>query len=226
MAFEAYLIKPYEYPHETDQFQALAEKLRNQYRDAPDLTVLIGNVLFGNNELDAVFLRKDSICVVELKSHGGKITFRENTPWLAGESEVQGGRHGNPFRQVRAYRIGLRNYLQKNQKEICDAHDDVTWIDIPAAVVFARPIEFDAEQLLGTVGYWLHVTDLDRVDSVLASVCSDRTGLREVEIRNLLRIMGIDSRYLYDETAPESNECPVVLEIAPSGPLRVAYHKT
>ena len=102
MAFEAYLTKAFDNPHENYQFDKLVSCLNLKFAGRPGLNVLIGNVLFEGKELDAILFQQDGIYVIELKSHGGRIIFRENAPWLAGDVEVKGGQFASPFAQVRA----------------------------------------------------------------------------------------------------------------------------
>src|SRR5579863_8965007 len=110
MPFEAYLTAKFEYPHENDMFAALVKHLMAQFDSAPDTHVLIGNIMFEGNDLDAVFLKPHGIAVIEMKGHGGKVTFHESTPWKVGNSDVVGGTRPNPFRQVRDYRRGVSNF--------------------------------------------------------------------------------------------------------------------
>src|SRR5687767_1130150 len=106
MPFEAYLTAGFQHRHENDMFAALVKILMSRFGASESLYVLIGNVLFEGSDVDAVLLKPDGICIIEMKSHGGKVKFTESTPWTVGASEVRGGSKVNPFLQVRAYRLG------------------------------------------------------------------------------------------------------------------------
>lgn len=56
---------------------------------------LIGNIMFEGNDLDAIYLKPNGIAVIEMKGHGGKVTFHESTAWKVGASDVIGGTRQN-----------------------------------------------------------------------------------------------------------------------------------
>ena len=225
MAFEAYLLRAFDYPHEKDQFRELVNRLNAQFGTSPGLHVLIGNVFFDGKELDAILFKGDGIYVIELKSHGGKIVFRENAPWLANGVEVKGGQHDGPFVQVRAYRSAVRTILVSKQERICPSRPDANWNFIGAVVVFANPIEFDPRDLVGNVRLWLCVTDLQRVAEVLAARPASRTGLEDTEIRNLLCELGIGQQRPYSDSMPDSSGPTELAEPPSPKPMGLAYLK-
>ena len=112
MPFTAYLPSGFQRRHENEQFDAVVQTLTSKFGGSPEPHVLIGNVMFEGHEMDAVLFKPNGICIIEMKSHGGQVLFTENTQWFAGEHEVRGGNHPNPFQQVRTYRYALRNYLR------------------------------------------------------------------------------------------------------------------
>src|SRR5665213_3691745 len=127
MPFEAYLTAEFQYPHENVMFAALVETLTVRFANDPALHVLIGNIMFEGKDLDALYVKPDCICIVEMKSHGGKVNFTESTPWIVGMSEVRGGSRINPFQQVRAYRLGVRNFFRNRERDILKRNRLVEW---------------------------------------------------------------------------------------------------
>src|SRR4051794_27405716 len=115
MPFAAYLPSGFQHRHENEMFDAIVQLLTTKFAEAAEPHVLIGNVMFEGHEMDGVFIKPDGICIIEMKSHGGQVLFTENTQWFAGEHEVRGGNHANPFQQVRTYRFALRNYLRARE---------------------------------------------------------------------------------------------------------------
>src|SRR5437879_1310612 len=99
-------------------FATLVENLASKFGRERGTHVLIGNVLFEGNDIDAVFIKSDAICILEMKAHGGKVQFTENTPWVVGTAEVRGGSKTNPFQQVRVYRLGLKNFFRNRERQI------------------------------------------------------------------------------------------------------------
>lgn len=224
MPFEAYLTAKYEYPHENEMFAALVRQLMAKFDSAPDTHVLIGNIMFEGNDLDAVFLKPYGIAVIEMKGHGGKVTFHESTPWKVGNSDVVGGTRPNPFRQVRDYRRGVSNFLANREKEILRSQRQVRWDQVSGVVLFGNNIEFD-EYVLGGLRVWFKVTDMARIAAHLSGIRSDELKLEEAEIRHILKLTGLDSRYLYQSSAlptgtPIQASLPVALKA-----LQVVYLK-
>src|SRR3989442_1502092 len=118
MPFKAYLPSGFEHAHENEMFDSLVRVLNQRFGPDPAPHFLIGNVMFDGEELDAVFLKRDAISVIEMKKYGGMIHFSENTEWFADDREVRGGRHPNPFRQVRTYRFALMGFLRQSEGQI------------------------------------------------------------------------------------------------------------
>ena len=113
MPFIAYLPRGFEHEHENKAFDELVARLKAKFDSAAGLHVLIGNVMFEGNEMDAVLFKPDGIAIVEIKNDGGRLCFNENTAWTASGIRVLGGTKENPFIQARGYRIVLRRYLKR-----------------------------------------------------------------------------------------------------------------
>ena len=107
MPFEAYLPQGFVHNHENRMFHELATSLSQAFGSGAKPVYLIGNVMFGDKELDAVLLMPDALFVVEMKSYGGLIHFSENVEWFADETEVLGGIYRNPYCQLRANKFAF-----------------------------------------------------------------------------------------------------------------------
>ena len=143
MPFEAYLTANYEHPHENEMFAALVTSLMAKFKADPAPHILIGNIMFEGKDLDALFLQPTGITVIEMKSHGGRVTFFSSTPWKVGNIEVLGGSRLNPFLQVRDYRRGVSNFLANREKEILRTQRSIRWDQVSGVVLFGKNIEFD-----------------------------------------------------------------------------------
>jgi hypothetical protein len=224
MPFEAYLTAKYEHPHENEMFAALVAALMAKFKADPAPHILIGNIMFEGNDLDAIYLKPSGIAVIEMKGHGGKVTFHESTPWKVGNSDVVGGTRPNPFRQVRDYRRGVSNFLVNRENEILGAQRQVRWDQVSGVVLFGKPIEFD-EYVLGGLRVWFKVTDMARIADHLASIRKDALQLDGSEIRKILKLVGLDGKFLYQSSTlptgtPVQASPPEVLK-----PLQVVYLK-
>jgi hypothetical protein len=61
-----------------------------KFDSAPDAHIIVRNIIFKGNDLDAVFLKPSGIAVIEMKGHGGKVTFHESTPCKVGNTRSRG----------------------------------------------------------------------------------------------------------------------------------------
>ncbi len=52
MSFEAYLLRGFEHPHESEMFAALVKALQSVFESLPGRHVMIGNVMFDGNDID------------------------------------------------------------------------------------------------------------------------------------------------------------------------------
>ena len=224
MPFTAYLPSGFQHSHENELFHAVVQLLTAKFGGVPEPHVLIGNVIFEGHEMDGVLLKPNGICIIEMKSHGGQVLFTENTQWFAGEHEVRGGNHTNPFQQVRTYRFALRNFLQAREAQILRPGRLVEWNHIAGIVLFGREIQFD-DRVLGALRRWFHVTDLPRMVERLAAIRSDFLGLAAEEIAALLRLLGLNERHIYT-TSGETLDVPLVASPQPApGRLHLTYLK-
>jgi superfamily I DNA/RNA helicase len=152
---------------------------------------------FGGRELDAVFLKNDAVAVIELKNYGGRIHFSENGDWTANEHLVRGGNQTNPFRQVRANKFALLDYLRERETHFTEGVIRPEWGHISGAVVFGQPISFD-ETLPLQISPWFHICDLSTAATKLDSLRSRHLVLRDDELRQLLGLLELGSKHIYD----------------------------
>ncbi len=224
MPLEVYLTAKFEHTHENEMFSRLVTEILPRFNSEPLTHVLIGNIMFEGNDLDAIFLKPNGIVVIEMKAHGGRITFNENTPWKVGDSLVRGGSKPNPFRQVKDYRRGVTNFLRNREREILRSQTNVRWDHVAGVVVFGKDIQFE-DSVLGPLRCWFNVTDIARISDHLANIRSDGLRLEGDDIRRILELAGLNEQYLYQASAlasriPVQVTPPVILK-----PLQVVYLK-
>lgn len=191
MPLRVKILEDFEHPHEERGFNELVEILRPQFENSARDVWLLGNLMCNGEELDALLIKNDAITVIELKSYSGQITANENGPWFAnGEIEVKGGSKENPFRQVRAYRIGLIKKLgsffkcsDKNKKR------GLNFGHISGLVYFQREIKLKST-LPSTVSLWFSITCPATIASNIAARSSNQLNLGETQVDDILKLLG------------------------------------
>ncbi len=203
MPFEAYLPAGFSLHHENLMFDALARSLEAVCASKPEPHVLVGNMTFDGVGLDAVFLKPDAVCVVELKNYGGMIHFSENFEWFADEVTVQGGGDGNPFQQVRRYKFTLMDYLRRRQNQFLRDQREVNWYHISGLVLFGQDIHFD-EQLPPGIGRWFHICDQRTAATRLLGLHSRELRLLPDELTGIIRCLELRPQHRYTGSAPQA----------------------
>lgn len=196
MPFKAYLPSGFEHDHENVSFDSLVRALNNHFGQDPAPHFLIGNVMFDGEELDAVFLKRNAISVIEMKNYGGMLRFSESTEWFADDKMVYGGRHLNPFLQVRTYKFALKGCLQRLQRDILSPQRSIAWSQISGVVLFCKSIRFneqEAHRVPDQIGWWFHVTDLNGIANKLASLEHQSLRLTDLELQKLLALRAYDA---------------------------------
>lgn len=219
MAFKAFLPARFAHSHETVMFDCLAELLRGKFEPSQKPHYLIGNCCFGGRELDAVFLKENAVTVIELKNYGGRIHFSENGDWTADGQVVRGGNQENPFRQVRANKFALLDFLREREARFCEGVLRPEWGHISGAVVFGQPISFD-ERMPVSIGPWFHICDLQSAAVKLDNVRSPQITLGDDELTRLLDVLELGTSHVYG-ASDLSREGGA----SPSFALRIIHHK-
>jgi superfamily I DNA/RNA helicase len=229
MPFKAYLPSGFEHDHENVSFDSLARVLNDRFGNDPAPHFLIGNVMFDGEELDAVFLKRNAISVIEMKNYGGMLRFSESTEWFADDKKVYGGRHINPFLQVRTYKFALKGCLQRLQREMVSPPRSIAWSQISGVVLFCKSIRFneqEAHRVPDQIGWWFHVTDLHGIANKLASLDHESLQLTDLELQKLLELRGFQDRHLYSNALPPGQPFrPTSAAEMRKPQTRVVYHK-
>jgi superfamily I DNA/RNA helicase len=224
MPFKAFLPAAFSHTHENVMFDALVQTLTNEFHSHPQPHYLIGNMLFENEDFDAILIKPNAICVVEMKNYGGMIHFSENGPWFADEIEVKGNAKGNPYRQVRGCRFSLMNYLEKRQSRFLQEGNSLNWGHVSCMVLFGKAIQFD-EQLPGTLGRWFHICDMSTVAATLSPLSSLELRLSSPEQSSLLRSLEITDAHHYRSGIPTGAGHSIPSASTRPKRFKIAYHK-
>jgi hypothetical protein len=128
-------------------FHELVGSLESAFGAGAETVILIGNIIFGDKELDAVLLMPHALFVIEMKNYGGGIHFSENVEWFADDVKVQGGVHRNPYCQLRTNKFAFADHLQRKAQEIIGRGPNFDWWYVCGIVLFGRKIQFNGQLL-------------------------------------------------------------------------------
>lgn len=81
MPFKSYLIEKFQTTHENKYFREFTALLGNKFNNSEGEHVLIGNISCNGHQMDAVFIARGQITVIDFKDYSGDLTFSENNPW-------------------------------------------------------------------------------------------------------------------------------------------------
>ena len=206
MAYKSYLLKQFEHTHENAFFRVFSTQLRTAFWGVDGHHVLLGNVSCNGHEMDALFISRGKIIVIDFKNYGGTLTFSENNPWRisTGNDFVfvkGGGGIRNPYQQVNAYRISLRQFLSNKQSEILEPnHDNFNLGHISAFVLFQQPVTFDSNDIPQNIRMYFDIVDNNNCVSKISDRNSVQLNLSDIEIEKILKTLDIREENLYDET--------------------------
>lgn len=92
-------------------WERLSSDLSAQLADDEELSILLGNFEC-DKLLDALFISRRGVCIVELKSHSGALVAEANAAWTIDGRAVGAGGELNPLRQVRQMRFSVQNRME------------------------------------------------------------------------------------------------------------------
>ncbi len=208
MSIEAYLAEPFQHTHETRMFDGMVAQLNGKAKNNNQRQVLIGNLSVNGREFDALYMRRNTLCVIDFKNYGGSIRFSENGPWFADDIEVRGGNQDNPFRQIRTNKFGLLEWCKRQCNSIVDDDRQVHWY-ISGMVIFPQSIQF-YQPLPYKIRQWFCICDLENCVSPLLDMGSEKLKFTDSEIANFLRCFGISEAMVYNgKVFPKPQRRPV-----------------
>lgn len=173
---------------EREQFRFLCEQLKAHYEDSDEFSVFAGNYNIGC-ELDALFIKKDAIIVIEFKNYGGKIIANENGEWTCNGKAIKGGSRKTVLQQARIN----HSTVKKELKILGVSRENVK--DVPSLIIFNQPVEI-TNNLSATNKSWLHITDNEHFLEKLDDITCPHTNLDPLGIVNLAETLNLNSFYL------------------------------
>lgn len=184
----AFRVGNYDNTAEREQFRFLCEQLKAHYAKLEDFCVFAGNYNIGC-ELDALFIKKDAIIVVEFKNYGGKVVANENGDWICEGKMIKGGSHKTVLQQARIN----HSIVKKELKVLGVPSHNIK--DLPTLIVFNQPVEI-TNKLSATNKSWLHITDNEHFIEKLDDITCPHTDLDPLGIVTLAELLNLNSFYL------------------------------
>lgn len=188
MTLKVYRGEKFEFTHENRAFDELYEKLEREWHDADELSLLAGNFSCNGALIDALFIKRDSITVLDFKDYGGKVIYSENGNWKADDVDVRGGEQINPYRQLTKNKLSVLNYLKESLPTISR---DNNLGHISAVVIFQKPIEFDANEIKAPINRWFSISDMDNAVKSLSQIASPEINLTNLDIVSIIKSLNI-----------------------------------
>jgi len=205
MSFKVYLIEKYDFTHENQFFRQISIELNNRYQRESGEHILIGNISCNGHKIDALFLAKGQISVIDFKDYEGTLTFSENNPWKIKNKNgeivfVKGGNDiRNPYNQVIAYKFSLIDYLKQYENQILSKNrSNINWKHISCIVLFHKQIIFDAREIPEFIKKSFHIADYKTFIDILDSINSLKLNLNDNEINNILKVLNVRPENLVD----------------------------
>ena len=196
MPLTVYLAQPFDHLHEADMFRTIARGLEPVIDNGEFF--FIGNLMVNNGEFDALLIGPHSLIVIEMKDYAGGVTFEfsENGSWKSDDGrEIRGGKKENPFRQVRANKFAMADWMRHRFPAYKAERDPLGHIS--AAVVFSEPVVVRGGIPRG-IDMWFEIGDLAWAPQAIASRRSNLLSIPGVTAREVIRKLGLGEGHLYN----------------------------
>lgn len=195
MALKAFRGRPFEHTHENRAFNDLFDALQQHCIATEQDWYLLGNFFVGSRELDAMVIKPNALIIIDFKEFSGALQFSEEGPWLISSAEtgdsvtVKGGASINPLRQLRLNKSAMLDFLSRNLAEL---NPVCNWRHTAALVAFQGKVEFDRQQLPGSIKPWFHISDTRSVVRDLDAIVSREIRLSPENIEDIVGKLGLE----------------------------------
>lgn len=195
MALKAFRGRPFDHTHENRAFNDLFDALQQHCIATEQDWYLLGNFFVGSRELDAMVIKPNALIIIDFKEFSGALHFSEEGPWLISSAEtgdsvtVKGGASINPLRQLRLNKSAMLDFLSRNLAEL---NPVCNWRHTAALVAFQGKVEFDRQQLPGSIKPWFHISDTRSVVRDLDAIVSREIRLSPENIEDIVGKLGLE----------------------------------
>ena len=195
MALKAFRGRPFEHTHENRAFNDLFDALQQHCIATEQDWYLLGNFFVGSRELDAMVIKPNALIIIDFKEFSGTLQFSEEGPWLISSHEtrdsvtVKGGASINPLRQLRLNKSAMLDFLSRNLAEL---NPVCNWRHTAALVAFQGKLEFDRQQLPGSIKPWFHISDTQSVVRDLDAIVSREIRFSPKNTEDIVGKLGLE----------------------------------
>jgi len=195
VALKAFRGRPFEHTHENRAFNDLFDALQQHCITTEQDWYLLGNFYVGSRELDAMVIKHNALIIIDFKEFSGAMQFSEEGPWLISSAEtgdsvtVKGGASVNPLRQLRLNKGAMLDFLSRN---LADLNPVCNWRHTAALVAFQGTVEFDRQQLPGSIKPWFHISDTRSIVRDLDAIVSREITLSSANIQRIVSKLGLE----------------------------------
>jgi len=191
MSVELWIGEEFEYGHEMEALAFFLQNMARYYSADPTRFCVVANLIVNNNPIDLAVVKNNWIGVIELKHVSGPVFGGENGDWTVGEGPqkkcLHGGSRGNPYHQVRAYRIALIKFLeQRRNKFLLPRVGLEPRLDHVTGIVALEPTAPKGSQIDIRDIRWFKVVGLDNLHREVFLARSPELWLKPKEITRLL----------------------------------------
>lgn len=194
-------------------FDALLERLKEQWEESNELVILLGNFMCNNAEIDAMLLKHDGIFIIDFKDYAGELTFSENGSWSVSTKEgkaveVKGGSGGkNPFRQIYWYKELISKFFENNNQNISlHLNKKISYKDIYGLVLFHGKISLK-DSLPPRIKNWFFVADINNAVQSISQITNRELNLNDQEILKVPALLQLEE---YSPTIIKKEPAPVI----------------
>jgi DEAD/DEAH box helicase domain-containing protein len=207
MSLLIFKVSDYETTHEREIFDNLCKLLKDKYNKAEDCHVLIANPSFDNRDIDAIFIKRDAITVLEFKNYGGSLEIAENGDWRCDDVIVKGGSGGkNPYQQVKLNKTGLFKILN-----LWYPKSYTNLSHISGIVLFSQKVEIINSLLPPSVRTWFHITDLNGISDKFAQITSREINYTNKDLIEIPQKLNLQDCLIF-ETQEAYPELPLLIQ--------------
>ncbi|MEI6152794.1 MAG: protein kinase [Deltaproteobacteria bacterium] len=196
MPIEFWTGKPeFEYAHEVSAQQQIIDMFSAKFSSLDTFVGVAFNFSCGIADMDLAVFKENGIIIIELKECSKPIKASENGEWLIMDGQngeqayLEGGKHGNPFQQVRAYYFALRDFLNQNRPRfIASQKAEHTEFKQISSIVAISPRLHQESQLYFNFNLlpWFHIVGFPELPEKAHQVRSKEINLTASEIRRLI----------------------------------------
>lgn len=212
MPLKVWIGENIEHPQELRAASVLLEKLSAIYKNSEETCHVLFNFLIDSNPLDAAVIKSNSIIILEFKDVSCPVTGGENGTWFLNDNgkkvNIKGGIHGNPYKQVRAYRFAFRDLLIRRANDFLTSHPEPVPFNVAlfGIVAFSPLLHHGSVIKVSDKEKWFRVSGVDRLHETVVQCTSPRLQLSNKEMERLIiKVLQLEEAQMVEWTPIKPN---------------------